>query len=90
MGIEEKIKDIEPFTIKGYSIIIKGVETTSENGEKVVTEDQEIYVLDKEIFEEAMDKTIRSFVNSESYDAYLNNTQNEIKKPNLIFSVRLF
>src|SRR5699024_1147061 len=33
----------------------------------------------KEVFEEAMDKTIRSFVDSDSYDKYLNNDQKEIE-----------
>ncbi len=77
--IYEKIKDIEPFTINGYAITIKGMETTSENEEKTKTPDQTIYVLDKDIFNKAMDKTIRSFISSENYDNYLNNTQKEIE-----------
>ena len=44
--IYEKIKDIEPFTINGYAITIKGIETASENEEKTKTPDQTIYVLD--------------------------------------------
>ncbi len=75
----EKIKDVEPFTIKGYAITIKGVEVMTETEEKTMTPDQTIYVLDKEVFENAMDRTIRSFVSSENYDNYLNNTQAEIK-----------
>ncbi len=76
--IYEKIKDIETFTIKGYAITIKGMETTTESGEKTTTNDQIIYVLDKNTFTNAMDRTIRSLINSESYDGYLNNTQKEI------------
>ena len=77
--IYNKIKDIEPFTIKGYEITIEGIDTTNEQGETVKAENQTIYVLDKEIFEEAMDNTIRSFVDSDSYDKYLNNEQQEIE-----------
>lgn len=77
--IYNKIKDIEPFTIKGYEITIEGIDTTNEEGETVEGKDQTIYVLDKEVFEEAMDKTIRSFVDSDSYDKYLNNDQKEIE-----------
>ena len=77
--IYNKIKDIEPFTIKGYEINIEGIDTTNEAGEKIEGTDQTIYVLEKDVFEEAMDRTIRSFVDSDSYDKYLNNTQKEIE-----------
>lgn len=77
--IYDKIKDIEPFTIKGYEITIEGIDTTNEKGEEVKGKDQTIYVLDKSVFEEAMDRTIRSFVDSDSYDKYLNNEQKEIE-----------
>ncbi len=77
--IYDKIKDIEPFTIKGYEITIEGIDTTNEQGEEVKGKDQTIYVLDKNVFEEAMDRTIRSFVDSDSYDKYLNNEQKEIE-----------
>ena len=46
--IYNKIKDIEPFTIKGYEITIEGIDTTNEQGEEVKGKDQTIYVLDKE------------------------------------------
>ncbi len=77
--IYDKIKDIEPFTIKGYEITIAGIDTVNEQGETVEGKDQKIYVLDKNVFEEAMDRTIRSFVDSDSYDKYLNNEQKEIE-----------
>ena len=77
--IYDKIKDIEPFTIKGYKITIEGIDTTNEQGEEVKGKDQIIYVLDKKVFEDAMDRTIRSFVDSDSYDKYLNNEQKEIE-----------
>ena len=36
--IYNKIKDIEPFTIKGYEITIEGIDTTNEQGETVKAE----------------------------------------------------
>lgn len=77
--IYNKIKDIEPFTIKGYKIIIEGIDTKDSEGNKIKGEDKTIYVLDKKVVEEAMDRTIRSFVNSDNYDKYLNNDQKEIE-----------
>ncbi len=77
--IYNKIKDIEPFTIKGYKITISGIDTTNEQGKTTKGKDQTIYVLDKQVFEDAMDRTIRSFVNSDSYDKYINNEQKEIE-----------
>ena len=77
--IYNKIKDIEPFTIRGYEINIQGIDTTNEQGETIKGVDQTIYVLDEGVFNEAMDRTIRSFVSSDSYDRYLNNEQGEIQ-----------
>lgn len=76
--IYEKIKDIEPFTIKGYEVTISGIDTTNEQGEVVEGVDQTIYVLDEQVFEDAMDTTIRAFVGSDRYDKYFNNQQAEI------------
>ncbi len=76
--IYEKIKDIEPFTIKGYEITITGIDTTNEQGETVEGKDQTIYVLDQAVFEEAMDTTIRALTGSDRYDKYINNEQAEI------------
>lgn len=76
--IYEKIKDIEPFTIKGYEVTISGIDTTNEQGEVVEGVDHTIYVLDEQVFEDAMDTTIRAFVGSDRYDKYINNQQAEI------------
>ena len=77
--IYDKLADLESFTINGYAIKIKGIDTVNEQGEKVKGVDQTIYVLDKDVFTKAMDKTIRSFVNNDDYEKYLNNKQKEIK-----------
>jgi murein DD-endopeptidase MepM/ murein hydrolase activator NlpD len=68
--IYEKIKDIEPFTIKGYRITILPVE---ENLPK-----KDIYVIDKNIFEEAVQNTVKAFVNEEDYEKFATNTQEKI------------
>lgn len=67
--IYEYIKDKAPFTVKGYQITIdKG------NDKKLI-----INVLDKEMFTNAVDKVIKAFVNDDSYQNYINDTQVEIK-----------
>ena len=78
-NIYNKIQNISPFTIKGYSITIKGLEEKEETEDTVKAKDTVIYVLDKKIFEEAVENTIHSFINTDDYENYLNNTQKEIK-----------
>lgn len=63
------IKKKSDFTIKGYQISIK-----KENSLK------KIYVLDKEIFQNAIESVIKSYVGTEKYEAYKNNTQEEVKE----------
>lgn len=77
--IYQKIKDISPFTIKGYAIKIKGIDTKDNKGKKVKGKDQTIYVLDKKVFSDAVDSLVKSFIPEEEYTAYANNTQKEIK-----------
>lgn len=79
-SIYEKIKDIEPFTIKGYVVTIKGVEEQTEDDEKKIkTEDKKIYILDKKVFEESVQATAMAFVGEDRYKAYESDTQQEIK-----------
>lgn len=68
--IYEIIKDKSFFTLKGYKITIKNKD---EDKDKKV-----IYVLDKKVFTEAVDKTVKSFVSAEDYDAYSKNKKQEI------------
>lgn len=75
--IYEKIEGTSPFTISGYKITIKGVETT-ESHETVKEENQIIYVLDKETFVAAIDNTVKSFISEEDYNAFANDTQTAI------------
>lgn len=76
----EEIKGASSFTIDGYKISIEGLEKTAEDGTVNKADDLTIYVLNKEIFTNSVNKTITAFVDSDTYNAYLNNTQEELKE----------
>ena len=76
----QQIKGDESFTIDGYKIVIHGIEKTAEDGTEISTEDQIIYVLNKEHFTNAVETTIKLFVNEDYYVNFLNETQPEIKE----------
>ncbi|MGN1000431.1 MAG: peptidoglycan DD-metalloendopeptidase family protein [Bacilli bacterium] len=76
--IYQKIKDISPFTINGYTITIKGVEEIEED-QKYTTDDVIINVLDKKIFDDAIMTTLKVFIPEEEYQAYVDNAQEEIE-----------
>ena len=67
--IYNKIISNKTFTIHGYQVTIADIE----NDEESV-----IYVLTKEIFDEAVENTIKAFVDKEQYDKFLSGTQEEI------------
>lgn len=78
--IYEKIKDISPFTVNGYTVTIKGFEVKSEDSDTMVQKpDIKIYVLDKEVFTKALKNTINVFVSEEDYNNFINKTQKEIE-----------
>ncbi len=76
--IYEKIKEVDDFTIKGYDMAIKKevAEDDDEDGENVTT--THVYVLDQEVFKEAVEMLINTFVGEEEYQAYLDDNQAEI------------
>lgn len=76
--IYEKIKDISPFTIEGYAIKINGLDTKDSDGKKIKGKTQTIYVLDKKVFTDSVNNTVKSFVSKEDYQAYEKNNQKEI------------
>lgn len=76
----EQIKGSSSFTIDGYKITIGGIEKTTEDNEKIQTEDKIIYVLDKNLFDAAVRKTVELFVSTEDYNNYVNETQPEIEE----------
>lgn len=61
------------FTIKGVTITITNEE-----------ENIQINVLKKEIFDEALENTIKAFVSEETYQKYITSTQEEIKETGTI------
>lgn len=80
--IYEKIEDIKgssSFTIDGYKIEIKGLEKQDEDS-TFKTDDITLYVIDKSLFENSVKTTITAFIDSESYDNYINDTQKELSE----------
>lgn len=75
----EDIKGTSSFTIDGYKIYIKGIEKKNEDGTTTTTDDVTLYVLDKDIFTNSVTKTITAFIDKDTYDAYLNDTQKKIE-----------
>ena len=73
--IYDQIKNSKDFTVKGYTVTISTPATEDKDAEVK----ERINVLDKSIFEESVNKLIRSFISSDKYDAYMNDTQAEIK-----------
>lgn len=76
--IYDKIKDIAPFTINGYEIKVKGVEVMIDET-ITTTKTIKLYVLDKKVFEDAVDSTINAFVDEEDYELYVKNNQKPIE-----------
>ena len=71
--IYNRIISNKKFTVKGYEIVI-------DNPEVEDYEKKKIYVLSKEIFDEAVVNTIKAFVPEEDYTKFINGTQEEIKE----------
>ncbi len=64
--VYEEIKDLDPFTIEGYQVIIK-------DSDNKVT--KSFYILNKEDLDVAMEHTVEAFVNKDDYNNYLSNNQ---------------
>lgn len=76
--IYNKIKDISPFTIKGYEITIRGIDKQDSEGKKIKVKNQKIYVLEKSVFKEAIESIAKSFINPDEYNSYKKKNQKEI------------
>ena len=59
------------FTVRGYEITIDNPDEEDDV--------ETIYVLSKEMFDEAVETTIKAFVDEEQYNKFMNATQDEIK-----------
>lgn len=67
-SIYNKIKDTKPFTLSGYQFTVKN--------DKI---NNQIYVLDKNVFKEAINQTIETFVGKDEYGKYVDKTQKKIE-----------
>ena len=78
--IYEEIKDVAPFTVEGYKITIKGIEVMTEDSEEAIVQpDVSVYVLDQQVFDKALRKTVNVFIPEKDYNSFINKTQTEIK-----------
>ncbi len=66
--IYSKIVDLKSFTIRGYQFTIKNEDDNTY-----------VYVTDKNIFEQASNELIKTYVGAETYSQYLNDTQAKIE-----------
>ena len=66
----EKIKDVEPFTIEGYEVTIKDKTDSLKN--------KKVYLLNKDMLDEAVKNTVLAFVDDKEYDNYLSGKTPEI------------
>ena len=73
--IYKKIQDASDFTIEGYIVTITKP-STDENTPEVKTK---IQVLDEQVFKDALENVVKTFVDEDDYRNYINNTQEEIK-----------
>ena len=69
-NIYDSIKDDKEFTVKGYTITIK----SKEEGKEPIY----VYVLDQEVFKEAMEMYVKTFIGEERFKQYQEGTQPEI------------
>lgn len=66
--IYKKIVDLKTFTVKGYQFTLKDEDKSSY-----------VYVLDKNVFEQAVKQLIETYVGKEEYNAYLQDSQLKIE-----------
>ena len=73
--IYDQIKNSKSFTIKGYTATVSSKPTETEDAKVQFR----VNVLDKKVFEEAINNLVKSFVNADQYNAYINGEVIEIK-----------
>jgi len=66
--VYEKLEKLKPFTIEGYQFSIK-----SEDDAEI------IYTTNEEIFREALENTVTTFVGTDDYELYINDEQIKIE-----------
>lgn len=81
--IYNDIKDKESFTIEGYKVTIVTTKTTLDEatGEKIEKDvTKYVYILDKNILNDAVDQTVKAFIDEEDYENYRLNKQKEVEE----------
>ncbi len=73
-SIYETIKKEDDFTIQGYTIKIKFNEDEQEEQKEDIT----LYVLEEDTFKKALLNVITTFVDADTFDAYIHHTQTPI------------
>ncbi len=66
----ERLRDEIKVSVKGYEVTIKGVNDVNVNGEATYKETLNFYVLDKEVFNQALKNAIGIYLNQKDYEAY--------------------
>ena len=78
-SIYNKIASLNTFTIEGYVVSFK-----TDDAVKTVN------ILDKDIFEKAINNFVLTFVNTDDYNNYINNTQPQIETTGKIIEMMYF
>ena len=81
-SIYNTIKEAEDFTINGYTVTItdkKEVQTGAKKAEEIKIKEK-LYLLDKDILQEAVGDVVKSFVNEDEYSNYLDEIENDPSK----------
>ena len=81
-SIYNKIKEAEDFTINGYTVTITDKKTVQTGGKKAdeIKIKEQLYILDKSILQDAVNDVVRSFVDEDKYNNYLNETKEDPTK----------
>lgn len=66
----ERLRDEIKVSVKGYEVTIKGVNDVNVNGEAVYKDTNKYYVLDKNVFNEALKRAVGTYLNQKDYEAY--------------------
>ncbi len=72
--IYEEISEDKSFTVKGYQISIKSIDS-----ETAKTTIQNVYVLNPDIFKKAVESMIKTYLGELDYNAYYDGTQTKIQ-----------
>lgn len=83
-SVYNKINNISPFTIKGYQVTIDKTNSTVYENDDNMSDGEtskiiKLYVLNKEIFTKAVENVVLSFIDENTYKAFIDNNQVKIE-----------